>query len=275
MDRISVLQFQEFKREHRKIVAITAYDAPFAKIMEEAGADLVLVGDSVGMAVHGRPDTLSVTMEEMILHGRSVASAITRPLVAIDMPFMSFQISKESAVENAGRLVRETGAQAVKVEGGVNIAPAIHAVAEAGIPIIGHVGLMPQSVHQIGGYKTQGMTADSAKTIMEDALAVESAGAFMVVLEAVPADLGRKISEALKIPVIGIGAGPHCDGQIMVMHDMLGLSTGRLPRFVKAYANLHEQAVDSVRRYAAEVRSGAYPSDEHSYHAKEDKSKGS
>jgi 3-methyl-2-oxobutanoate hydroxymethyltransferase len=181
---------------------------------------------------------------------------------------MSFQVSEKLAVENAGRLVRETGAQAVKVEGGVNIAPTIRAVVEAGIPIIGHVGLMPQSIRQIGGYKTQGMTADSAKTVMEDALSVESAGAFMVVLEAVPEDLARKISEALKIPVIGIGAGPHCDGQIMVMHDMLGLSTGRLPRFVKAYANLHEQAVDAVKRYAAEVRSGAYPSDEHSYHAK-------
>jgi 3-methyl-2-oxobutanoate hydroxymethyltransferase len=274
MDKISAPDFQDFKRTGRKIVAITAYDAPFAKIMEEAGADLVLVGDSVGMAVHGRPDTLSVTMEEMILHGRSVASAISGPLVAIDMPYMSFQVSKELAVENARRVVNETGARAVKVEGGVKISPMIRAIADAGIDIIGHVGLMPQSIREIGGYKTQGMTEESAKKVMEDALAAERAGAFMVVLEAVPAELGKKVSEALKIPVIGIGAGPHCDGQIMVMHDALGLSTGRLPRFVKAYANLRELAVDAVAKYAAEVRSGAYPSDEHSYHAKENGPKG-
>lgn len=274
MDKITVLQFVEFKRERRKITAITAYDAPFAKIMEEAGVDLVLVGDSVGMAVHGRPDTLSVTMEEMILHGRSVAGAVTRPFVAVDMPYMTFQVSTESAVDNAGRLIQGTGAEAVKVEGGVHMAPTIRAVAEAGIPIIGHVGLMPQSVHQIGGYKAQGTTAESARAVMEDALAVEKAGAFMVVVEAVPADLGRKMSKALKIPVIGIGAGPHCDGQILVMHDMLGLSTGRLPRFVKTYANLRVQAVAAVRKYAAEVRSGAFPTDEYSYHAKEDKPKG-
>jgi 3-methyl-2-oxobutanoate hydroxymethyltransferase len=268
MDRITALRLGEYKREKRRIAAITAYDAPFAKIMEEAGIDLVLVGDSVGMAVHGRQDTLSVTMDEMVLHGRSVASAVTRPLVAIDMPFMSFQVSQGLAVEHAGRLISETGAQAVKLEGGVHISPAIRAIAEAGIPIIGHVGLMPQSVNQIGGYKAQGMTDDSAKIVMEDALAVEAAGAFMIVLEAIPADLGKKITEALKIPTVGIGAGPDCDGQILVMHDMLGLSTHRMPKFVKVYANLKEQAVEAVRRYAEEVRSGAYPAEEHTYHAK-------
>jgi len=274
MDKITVLQFGEFKRERRKITAITAYDAPFAKIMEEAGVDLVLVGDSVGMAVHGRPDTLSVTMEEMILHGRSVAGAVTKPFVAVDMPYMTFQASKELAAQNAVRLVKETGAKAVKVEGGVKVASAIRAIAEAGVPVIGHAGLLPQSVHQIGGYKAQGMTPESARVVMEDALAAEKAGAFMVVLEAIPVELGRRITEALRIPTIGIGAGPHCDGQILVMHDMLGLSTGRLPRFVKTYANLREQAVAAVRKYADEVRSGSFPTDEHSYHAKEDKPKG-
>ncbi|MBI3580865.1 MAG: 3-methyl-2-oxobutanoate hydroxymethyltransferase [Nitrospinae bacterium] len=268
MDEINVLQFAEYKRERRKITAITAYDAPFAKIMEEAGIDLVLVGDSVGMAVHGRPDTLSVTMEEMILHGRSVASAVTRPFVAVDMPYMTFQASKELAAQNAVRLVKETGAKAVKVEGGVKVASAIRAIVEAGVPVIGHAGLLPQSVHEIGGYKAQGTTAQSARVVMEDALAAEEAGAFMVVLEAIPAELGRSITGALGIPAIGIGAGPHCDGQILVMHDMLGLSTGRLPRFVKTYANLREQAVAAARKYADEVRSGAFPTDEHSYHAK-------
>jgi 3-methyl-2-oxobutanoate hydroxymethyltransferase len=270
MDKITVLQFGEFKRARRKITAITAYDAPFAKIMEEAGVDLVLVGDSVGMAVHGRPDTLSVTMEEMILHGRSVAGAVTRPFVAVDMPYMTFQVSKELAAQNAVRLAKETGAKAVKVEGGVKVASAIRAIADAGVPVIGHAGLLPQSVRQIGGYKTQGTTAESAKVVMEDALAAEEAGAFMVVLEAIPSELGRSVTEALRIPTIGIGAGPHCDGQILVMHDMLGLSTGRLPRFVKTYANLREQAVAEVRKYADEVRSGVFPTDEHSYHAKDE-----
>jgi 3-methyl-2-oxobutanoate hydroxymethyltransferase len=185
------------------------------------------------------------------------------------MPYGSFQISPELAVENARRLIAETGAQAVKLEGGVVSFDAIKAIVDAGIPVIGHVGLLPQSVKETGGYKTQGTTVESASLIMKDALAVERAGAFMIVLEAIPAELGQSISKALKIPTIGIGAGPHCDGQILVMHDMLGLSDGHKPKFVKAYADLRQQATDAVKKYAEEVRSGAYPDDAHSYHAKE------
>lgn len=268
MDKMTVEKLLSFKKEGRKIATITAYDAPFAKIMEAGGVDLILIGDSVGMAVHGRADTLTVTMEEMILHGRSVAAAVSKPFVAIDMPYMSFQTTKELAAENAAKLVRETGVQAVKLEGGVSAALAIRAIVESGIPVIGHVGLQPQSVRELGGYKTQGTTPESASAILEDAKAVENAGAFMVVLEAIPSELGKRITEELSIPTIGIGAGPHCDGQILVMHDMLGLTDRRKPKFVKPFADLREQAIDAVKKYAGEVRAGTYPDEEHSYHSK-------
>ncbi|MBI5177627.1 MAG: 3-methyl-2-oxobutanoate hydroxymethyltransferase [Nitrospinae bacterium] len=268
MEKITALKLSEFKRQGRKITALTAYDAPFARLMERAGVDVILVGDSVGMAVHGRPDTLSVTMEEMVIHARAVAGAVKTPLVVVDMPFMSFQVSKEKAVENAGRLIKETGAQAVKLEGGDKYSATIRAIVDAGIPVMGHVGLTPQSVHQLGGYKVQGKQSESARKVLSDAHAVEKAGAFSVVIEAVPADLGAAVTQSLKIPTIGIGAGPDCDGQILVLHDLLGLSDGPHPRFVKMYANFAEQAVEAFKSYRDEVQSGAFPAQENTYGAR-------
>ena len=269
MEKITTLKLAEFKCQGRKITALTAYDAPFARMMEEAGVDLILVGDSVGMAMHGKPDTLSVTMEEMVLHARAVAMAVKTPMVVVDMPFMSFQVSREKAVENAGRLIKETGAQGVKLEGGEKYAATIRAIVDAGIPVMGHVGLTPQSVHQLGGYRVQGKQSESARHVVADARAVEKAGAFSVVLEAVPAELGLAITGSLRIPTIGIGAGAGCDGQILVMHDMLGLSDGPFPRFVKSYVNLKQQATAAFTEYAADVRSSRFPAEEHCYHARD------
>ncbi len=269
MDKITTLKLAEFKRQGRKITALTAYDAPFARMMEDAGVDLILVGDSVGMAMHGKADTLSVTMDEMVLHARAVASAVKRPMVVVDMPFMSFQVSKEKAVENAGRLIKETGAQAVKLEGGEKLSATIRAIADAGIPVMGHVGLTPQSVHQLGGYRVQGKQPEAARRLIADAKAVEKAGAFSLVLEAVPAELGAVVTASLHIPTIGIGAGAGCDGQILVMHDMFGISDGPHPRFVKTYVNMREQAVNAFKEYVDEVRDARFPAAEHCYHARD------
>jgi 3-methyl-2-oxobutanoate hydroxymethyltransferase len=253
------------------IVALTAYDFPFGRIVDQAGVDVILVGDSLGMVVQGMDTTLPVTMDEMVYHCRMVARARQRALLVADMPFLSYQVSVTEAVANAGRLIKEGAAEAVKLEGGLPLADAIRAIAGVDIPVMGHIGLTPQSVHRMGGHKVQGRRRGERpgqrERLVADALAVEEAGAFAVVLEGIPLDLAAEITNQLTIPTIGIGAGPHCDGQILVLHDVLGLCDHLAPKFAKRYANLWQAAGDAVRTYAREVRTGAFPSDEHSFHS--------
>ncbi|MBS3759476.1 MAG: 3-methyl-2-oxobutanoate hydroxymethyltransferase [Desulfobacterales bacterium] len=251
----------EMKQKNEKIAEVTAYDHPFAKIADEAGIHIILVGDSLGNVVQGEPTTLGVTMDEMIYHTRIVAKAAERALVVADLPFMSYQTSTENAVSNAGRFLKETRAAAVKLEGGASISPIIRALTAVGIPVQGHIGLLPQSVHQMGGYRVQ----RDEDRLLADAREVEAAGAFSVVLEGIPSAISKKITESLQIPTIGIGAGPDCDGQVLVMHDLLGIRAGRLPKFVKQYANLRETAISGLQNYVKEVQNGSFPSETHSY----------
>lgn len=247
----------------RKLVMVTATDEPSARWADRAGVDLLLVGDSLAMAALGRRDTLSVTMEEMIHHTRAVAAGTRRALLVADMPFGSFQVAVSEAVRNACRLVAEGGARAVKLEG-PRVAE-VEAIVAAGVPVVGHLGLTPQSVHRLGGYRVQGRDEDAALLIVKQARALERAGAFLIVLEALPAPVGKAVTEAVGIPTIGIGAGPHCDGQVLVLADLLGLSDPPFPRFVRRYAALGELLAEAVRRFAADVRSGSYPSAEECY----------
>jgi 3-methyl-2-oxobutanoate hydroxymethyltransferase len=253
------------------IVALTAYDFPFGRIVDQAGVDVILVGDSLGMVVQGMDTTLPVTMDEMVYHCRMVARARQRALLVADMPFLSYQVSVTEAVANAGRLIKEGAAEAVKLEGGLPLADAIRAIAGVDIPVMGHIGLTPQSVHRMGGHKVQGRRRGERpgqrERLVADALAVEEAGAFAVVLEGIPLDLAAEITNQLTIPTIGIGAGPHCDGQILVLHDVLGLCDRLAPKFAKRYANLWQAAGDAVRTYVRDVSTGAFPSDEHSFHS--------
>ena len=262
---MTILEFQKAKREGRKLIVVTAYDALFTRIVEQAGIEAILVGDSLGMVVQGKANTLSVTMEEMLYHTKLVAESARRALVIADMPFMSYQVSRDEALRNAGRFI-QAGAQAVKLEGGTPAADRIAAMTQIGIPVMGHLGMTPQSVHQLGGYKVQGKGKDQAKILLDDAKALESAGAFAVVLEAIPAELAKTITEQLTIPTIGIGAGPHCDGQILVLYDLLGLFDEFVPKFVKPYAHLKADALQALRRYKEEVEQGKFPSDSESYH---------
>jgi 3-methyl-2-oxobutanoate hydroxymethyltransferase len=252
------------------IVALTAYDFPFGRIVDQAGVDVILVGDSLGMVVQGLETTLPVTMDEVVYHSRMVARARQRALLVADLPFLSYQVSITDAVANAGRLIKEGGAEAVKLEGGIAVADTIRALSTVDIPVMGHIGLTPQSVHRMGGHKVQGRRrggkAGDRERVIEDARAVEEAGAFAVVLEGIPVDLAAEITEGLSIPTIGIGAGPHCDGQILVLHDVLGLCDRLAPRFAKRYAELWNAAGDAVAAYAAEVRARQFPSDAHSFH---------
>jgi 3-methyl-2-oxobutanoate hydroxymethyltransferase len=264
MAKVTLPELMKRKKEGRKITMVTAYDYPFARIVDDAGIDLVLVGDSLGMVIQGRPNTLSVTMDEMLYHTGLVARGVRRALVIGDMPFMSFQSGIEEAVRNAGRFL-QAGAEAVKIEGGRNVADRIAAAVRMDIPVMGHVGLTPQSVHRMGGYRVQGREPAAADRLLEDAKAVEEAGAFSIVLEGLPLDLGRRITRALSIPTVGIGAGPHCDGQVLVLHDLLGLSDHPQPTFVKNYAHLRDQALEALRRYKEEVDLGKFPSDDESY----------
>ena len=264
VDKITVPAIRERKGKER-IAMLTAYDFPFAQIMDAAGIDIILVGDSVGNVVLGYPNTLPVTVEEMIHHTRAVARGAGRALVVIDMPFMSYQESLEQARRNAGRMIKESGAEAVKVEGGRKMRDVIRAIVDIDIPVMAHIGLTPQSVNAMGGYKVQGK-GGAEEMLIEDALAVEEAGAFSVVLEGVPRDAGKKITERLSIPTIGIGAGPDCDGQVLVVHDLLGLLGQFRPKFVKTYVNLREQIEKGVHDYITEVRSGTFPDDAHSFH---------
>lgn len=250
----------------QKISCVTAYDYTSAKLIDKE-VDMILVGDSLGMVVQGKPNTLSVTLEQMIYHTQCVSRAITQAHLSVDMPFMSYQLGPKEALQNAGRLVAEGGAHSVKLEGGVFIAPSVENIVSAGIPVLGHVGLTPQSVHQMGGYKVQGKTVSSREAIIQDALAIEEAGAFALVLESIPAELAQVITDRLKIPTIGIGAGPHCDGQVLVLHDLLGLNTDFKPKFVKTYASLSESLVKAVRQFTEEIRTQQFPTSEHSYYA--------
>jgi 3-methyl-2-oxobutanoate hydroxymethyltransferase len=248
-----------------RITVLTAYDFPVAAILDEAGIDVVLVGDSVGNVVLGYPNTLPVTVEEMIHHTKAVSRAVKNALVVIDMPFMSYHESIEQARRNAGRMIKESGAEAVKVEGGKRMAPTIRAITEIEIPVMAHVGLTPQSVNAFGGFKVQGK-GSAEDALIEDALAVEEAGAFAVVLEGVPREAAKRITGMISIPTIGIGAGPDCDGQVLVVNDLLGLAGQLRPKFVKAYVNLGEQIAQGVKQYIEEVRTGAFPDDAHSFH---------
>ena len=268
--KISVPELQRLKASGQKITALTAYDYPFARILDECGIDFLLVGDSLGTTVQGADTTLPVTMDDMVYHLRLVNRAHPRALIVGDMPFLSYQAGICEAIANAGRLLKEGGAEAVKLEGGVNIARVIKAIVNVDIPVMGHIGLTPQSVHRMGGYKVQGKKSGrqpgARERLIEDAEAVTNAGAFAVVLEGVPMDLAAEITDMLPIPTIGIGAGPHCDGQILVMHDLLGMSGDFTPKFVKRYVNLEQVVADAVHAYISEVREQAFPQDEHSFH---------
>jgi 3-methyl-2-oxobutanoate hydroxymethyltransferase len=259
-----VPDFRKYKKDRKKLVVVTCYDALFAKIVEQAGIDVLLVGDSLGVVVQGKSNTLSVTMDEMLYHTGMVAKAAQGSFVVGDMPFMSYQVSVEEAVRNAGRLL-QAGAAAVKLEGGGVVEDRVQAMTRLGIPVMGHLGMTPQSIHQYGGYKVQGKGKDRADSLVEDAKALEAAGAFAVVLEAIPAALAGKITECLTIPTIGIGAGPHCDGQVLVLYDLLGLFDDFMPKFVRPYAHLKADALQALRRYKEEVEQEKFPADSESY----------
>jgi 3-methyl-2-oxobutanoate hydroxymethyltransferase len=269
--KLPLPELAEMKRRGDKIVMVTAYDTPGARFAEDAGVDVLLVGDTAAMVVLGyESTTVPVTMDEMIFLTKTVARAAYRPIVVGDMPFGSYQVSDEDAVRNAIRFFKEAGADAIKLEGAGPSLSRIRAIVDAGIPVMGHVGLTPQSATMLGGFKTQGRTAEQARRVVDDAIALEQAGCFSVVLEALPAPVAARITETLSVPTIGIGAGPSCDGQVLVYHDLLGLTEGHLPRFVKRYANLSREIRDALEAYAAEVRSGAFPGEEHTYSMSED-----
>jgi 3-methyl-2-oxobutanoate hydroxymethyltransferase len=259
--QITTTKLIKMKQDGKKIVALTAYDFPFAKIVADAGTHVILVGDSLGMVVQGGTSTLPVTMEEMLYHTRITARGAGSAMVVGDMPFMSYQAGLTQAVENAGRFLKEADAAAVKLEGGAAVSDTIAAITAAGIPVQAHIGLTPQSVHQMGGFKVQ----RNEERLLDDARKVEAAGAFSVVLEGIPGDISKKITAALTIPTIGIGAGPDCDGQILVLHDMLGLNDRHLPKFVKQYARLGDAARKAIEDYAREVTDGTFPAEEHCY----------
>ena len=255
----------ELKRRGQKLAMVTAYDFPSGRIADEAGVELVLVGDSAGMVVLGNDSTVPITTEELLMLTRAVTRGAKRPIVVSDMPFGSFQVSDAAAVENAVRFIKEAGADAVKLEGAGPTLSRVQAIVGAGVPVMGHVGLTPQSATMLGGFKAQGRTADKAEQLYEDALALEAAGCFAIVLEAVPAPVAAAVTEALGVPTIGIGAGAGCDGQVLVWHDLLGLYEGKAPRFVKRYADLAGEARRAVEAYVDDVREGRFPEEQHTY----------
>lgn len=264
--RASVRRFLEMKKEGRRIVVMTAYDFLFAALLAEADVDMILVGDSLGQVVLGHASTLPVTLDQMIHHACAVRRGAPDSFVVVDLPFMSYQVSAEEALRNAGRVLKETGAEAVKMEGGgPRACDTVATLVSAGIPVVGHLGLTPQSVHALGGYRVQGRNREEAARLRKEARALEEAGAFAVVLELLPTGLAGEISSSLTIPTIGIGAGPACDGQVLVLYDALGLNPGFKPKFLKHFADLHGEALAGVKRYAEEVREGTYPGSEHSF----------
>jgi 3-methyl-2-oxobutanoate hydroxymethyltransferase len=263
--RITVQDFLKKKREGKKIAVLTAYDFPFARLVDEAGLDAILVGDSLAMVVQGLDNTLAVTMDEMVYHTKLVSRAAKNAMVIADMPYLSYQISIEDAVRNAGRFLKESGAQAVKIEGGREVEDVVRAMTRAEIPVMAHIGLTPQSLLKMGGYRVQGRTEEAAQRLVEDSLILEEAGAFSLILEAIPADLAGRITAGLTIPTVGIGAGVQCDGQVLVLHDLLGLFDRFLPKFAKRYTNLLEESSRAVRQFKEEVEKGEFPGKEHSF----------
>jgi 3-methyl-2-oxobutanoate hydroxymethyltransferase len=268
-DKVRVPDFARMKALHQPITMLTAYDFPFARIFDNCGVDALLVGDSLAMVFRGEDSTLAVTIDEVIYHTRAVVRARRRALVVADMPFLSYQVSPEEALRNAGRLIKEGGAEAVKLEGGIAIAETVRRIAEIDIPVMGHIGLTPQSIHRMGGHRVQGRTSGRApgcrERLLEDAAALEAAGAFAIVVEGVPPSLAREISHRVTVPTIGIGAGPDCDGQVLVMHDMLGLGESPPPRFAKPFAHLWNDAAAAATAYVREVKTSAFPAPEHCY----------
>lgn len=265
--KITVPELRARKTRGPKIAMLTAYDATMAKLLEAGGADVLLVGDSLGMVVQGLPNTLPVTLDEMCYHARAVSRAAQRAHVMGDLPFMSYQASPEQAVMAAGRMLKEGGCESVKLEGGREFAEHVRRVVACGIPVMAHIGLTPQSVHAMGGFRVQGRSPEAAESLLEDARVLEQAGAFSLLLEGIPSDLGARITAAVGIPTVGIGAGPDCDGQVLVCYDFLGMFPDLRPRFVKRFAELGEAVIDATRAYVAEVRGGAFPTEAHSFGA--------
>ncbi len=265
MDRVKVTTLQEMKERGERIVMLSVYDYPTAKIADDVGVDVLLVGDSLGNVLLGYADTLSVTMDEMIHHTKAVSKAANRAIVVGDMPFMSYQASIGDSVRNSGRFLKEANAQAVKVEGGRNVIKKVQAMVDSGVPVMGHVGLTPQWIHQFGGYKLRGKTAEAARMIIEDAKMLEAAGVFSIVLECVPWELAKIITEKLEIPTIGIGAGPYCDGQVLVLHDLIGLTGDKLPKFVKQYADVGATVRKALGEFKRDVKAKKFPAIEQSY----------
>ncbi len=261
----TIQDFLKKKKDGKKITMLTAYDYPFARIVDEAGIDAILVGDSLGMVVQGLENTLPVTMDEMIYHTKMVTRAVKNAMVIGDMPFMSYQTGIEDAVRNAGRFLKEAGAAGIKMEGGAEVREHITAMKRSDIPVMAHIGLTPQSIHRMGGYKVQGKTDESAKRLIEEARIVEDAGAFSLLLEAIPVSLAKTISEELSIPTIGIGAGPYCDGQILVLHDVIGLFERFVPKFVKKYAHVKDDVLKAIQSYREEVENSVFPSEEQGF----------
>src|SRR5678809_508452 len=264
-EKVSAPSLRSSKQRGERLVCLTAYDYPTARIVDEAGIDIILVGDSLGNVVLGYGNTVPVTLEEILIHLKAVRRAVQRALLVADMPYGTFHTGDDDAVRNALRLVKEGGAEAIKLEGGHKRVHLVKRLVDEEISVMGHIGLTPQSINQLGAYRVQGKTAVTARQLLDDARALEDAGAFAIVLEVVPREIASLITETVSIPTIGIGAGVHCDIQVLVLHDMLGLSFGKLARFVRPYANLHEVINDAVTRYADDVRSGAYPSEDESY----------
>jgi 3-methyl-2-oxobutanoate hydroxymethyltransferase len=268
--KIMIPDLHAMKKEGKKITMITAYSYPQAQCVDEAGIDIILVGDSLGMVELGYKDTVPVTMDEMLNHTKAVMRGVKRAHVVGDMPFMSYNISLQQAVTNAGILYKDGGSDSVKLEGGQEMAPAVSAIARAGIPVFGHIGLTPQTANVLGGFKVQGKSLDQAKKVVDDALAIEAAGAFAIVLEAIPRQLAALITEKLSIPTIGIGGGLDCDGQVLVLHDLVGLFRRFTPKFVKVYADVYTVQQDAVKRFIGEVQTGKFPAEEHTFTMKED-----
>jgi 3-methyl-2-oxobutanoate hydroxymethyltransferase len=264
-DKVTVRTLRRMKERGEKIAMLTAYDYPMARAVDEAGIDVILVGDTLGMVVLGHPTTLPVTMDDMVHHSKAVVRGVARAQVVVDLPFMSYQVGREDALRNAGRLVKDGGAEAVKMEGGQEVLESVEALVAAGIPVMGHLGLTPQAYHRMGGYRVQARSAEEADRLSKDAAALERAGIFALVLEGIPAAVARRVTETLAVPTIGIGAGPFCDGQVLVTYDMLGLQEDLSPKFVKRYAQGRQLFVEAMRRFADEVRAGAFPAAEHTY----------
>ena len=267
--KVTPVDVQEMKRAGKKITMLTAYDYPMALLEDRAGIEIILIGDSVGMTVLGYENTIPVTMDEMIHHTKAVSRGAKFALIIGDMPFMSYNSSEREAIINAGRFMKEGGADAVKLEGGASVADVVRAIVKAGIPVMGHIGLTPQTMSMLGGFKVQGKNARAAQKIIDDALRLEEAGAFSVLLEAIPAPIARRITEKLTVPTVGIGAGVHCDGQVLVVHDMLGLFDRFTPKFVKKYVNLSESILKAFESYREDVLQGDFPTDQHSFHIDE------